>query len=103
MSLSDLPPESYPEDSVALEPIPPTQVQRPWQTTARTIFQALVGLCVLFPILVAQAGLDPETLPWLAIPLAVAATVARIMAIPAVNQFLERFLPFLAAEGGNNA
>lgn len=77
--------------------VEPTQVRRPWRTTARTVFQAFVALCVLFPILVQTAGLDPEAFPWLAIPLAVAAAVARIMALPQVNTFLARFIPFLAA------
>lgn len=82
-------------------PVPtptPTQVRRPWRTTARTIFQAFVALCVLFPVLVETAGLDPEAFPWLAVPLAVAAAVARIMALPQVEAFLRRFLPFLAAD-----
>jgi hypothetical protein len=80
-------------------PVPrPTQVKRPWRATARTVFQALVALCVLFPILVQTAGLDPDTLPWLAVPIAVAAAVARVMALPEVETFLRRFIPFLAAD-----
>lgn len=75
----------------------PTQVRRPWRSTARTVFQALVALAVLFPILVSTAGLDPESLPWLAVPLAVAAGFARVMALPQVEAFLRRFIPFLAA------
>lgn len=76
----------------------PTQVKRPWRATARTAFQALVALCVMFPILVQTAGLDPAAFPWLAIPLAVAAAVAKVMALPQVEAFLRRFLPFLAAD-----
>lgn len=79
-----------------LEPVP-TQVRRPWRSTARTLFQALVALAVLFPILVENTGLDAEDAPWLAIPLAVAATLTRLMALPQVEDFLARFLPFLAA------
>lgn len=79
-----------------LEPVP-TQVRRPWRSTARTLFQALVAMAVLFPILVDQTGLNPDDAPWLAIPLAVAAAVTRIMALPQVENFLARFLPFLAA------
>ncbi len=75
----------------------PTQVRRPWRATARTVFQALVALAVIFPILVSTAGLDPESLPWLAIPLAVAAAIARVMALPQVETFLRQFVPFLAA------
>jgi hypothetical protein len=80
-----------------ITPPVPTQVRRPWRTVARTVFQAAVALCVLFPVLVQTAGLDPETFPWLAVPLAVAAAVARIMALPQVEVFLRRFIPFLSA------
>lgn len=76
----------------------PTQVRRPWRSTARTIFQAAVALAVLFPVLVDQTGLQSEDFPWLAIPLAVAAAVTRVMALPQVEVFLRQFLPFLAAE-----
>ena len=75
----------------------PTQLRRPWRSTARTLFQALVALCVLFPVLVETTGLDLEDAPWLAIPLGVAAAVARIMALPQVEVFLRRFIPFLSA------
>lgn len=75
----------------------PTQMRRPWRTTARTLFQALIALCVLFPILVEQTGLDLEDAPWLAVPLAVAAAVARIMSLPQVETFLRTFVPFLSA------
>jgi hypothetical protein len=77
--------------------VQPTQVRRPWRSTVRTTFQALVALAVLFPILVETAGLDPESFPWLAGALAVAATVARVMALPQVENFLRRFVPWLAA------
>ena len=77
--------------------VTPTQVRRPWRSTVRTVWQAFLGLCVLAPILVEAAGLDPAKLPWLVVPLAVAAAVTRIMAVPAVETWLRRFLPFLAA------
>lgn len=76
----------------------PTQVKRPWRATARTTFQALVALAVLFPILVEQTGLKVEDVPWLAIPLGIAAATAKIMARPEVEVFLRRFVPFLSAE-----
>lgn len=75
----------------------PTQVRRPWRSTARTVWQAFLGLCVLAPILVTGAGLDPVQLPWLGTVLLVAGVVTRVMAIPAVEVWLRRFLPFLAA------
>jgi hypothetical protein len=77
----------------------PTQVRRPWRATARTAFQALVAFAVLFPVLVETAGLDPAAFPWLAVPVAVAAGFARVMALPQVDAFLRRFLPFLSATG----
>jgi hypothetical protein len=77
--------------------VSPTQVRRPWRTVSRSVFQALVALAVLFPVLAAQTGLDTEDVPWLAIPLAVAAFITRVMALPQVEVFLRRFLPFLAA------
>lgn len=84
-----------PED-VTVAPTP-TQVRRPWRSTLRTVWQAFLGLCVLAPILVEGAGLEADQLPWLAVPLAVAAAVTRVMAIPAVEVWLRRFVPFLAA------
>lgn len=75
----------------------PTQVQYPRRATIRTAFQAFVGLCALVPVIVAAFGLDPKIV-WLAVPIAVAAGVTRLMQIPAVNAWIERFIPWLAAE-----
>ncbi|MDP9820368.1 hypothetical protein [Nocardioides massiliensis] len=76
----------------------PTQVARPWRTTVRTIVQALIALAVMAPILVEATGLDPESLPWLVGVLAVAGAVARVSALPQVEAFLRRFVPWLAAD-----
>ena len=76
----------------------PTQVQRPVRSTIRTIFQAFVGLCALAPILVGATDVDVEQLPWLVIALGVAAAVTRIMALPGVNDWLGRFVPWLSAD-----
>lgn len=90
---------TYPQDGApgAVVLADPTQVRRPTRTAVRTLFQAFVALCVLFPILVAQTGLDPDQVAWLAIPLAVAGAVARIMSQPQVETFLRTFIPWLAA------
>ncbi len=74
----------------------PTQVTYPWRATARTVFQAFVGLCALLPLIV---GTDVPKAGAVAVALSVSATVTRIMAIPEVNMWLERFLPWLSAEG----
>lgn len=92
-----LAPEPTPGIPGALVAVDPTQVRRPWRTVARSTFQALVAFCALFPVLVETTGLKVEDWPWLGIPLAVAAAVTRVMALPQVEVFLRRFLPFLAA------
>jgi hypothetical protein len=84
----------------------PTQVARPWRATVRTVFQALVALAVMAPILVEAAGVDPAAIPWLAGVLALCGAVARVMALPVVEEFLGRFIPWLAADptsGGDDA
>ena len=81
----------------------PTQVRRPWRATVRTVFAALVSLAALAP-LIAEAveeatGYDLSGVPFVVVVLAVCAAVTRVMAVPAVEVFLKRFLPFLAAGG----
>lgn len=68
-----------------------TQIEFPRKALVRTAFQALVGLIVLVPVIIAETGLTVEQLPWLAPVVAVAAFVSRLMAIPAVNDFLTKF------------
>lgn len=77
----------------------PTQVKRPWRATVRTVFAAVVALAAMFPLLVDASGVD-ETAGPVAGALAIAGAITRIMAIPSVEDFLERFLPFLAATDG---
>lgn len=71
----------------------------PWRRTLRTVFQALLGLAVMLPILIAQTGLNVDQVPWLAGVLVVCAAITRLMAIPAVETFLQQFLPWLSARG----
>lgn len=79
-------------------PVPtPTQVKRPWRATARTVLQGLLGFLALLPFIVRDSGLDPEVYPWLGGILAVAAVVTRVMALPQVEAFLQKYVPFLAA------
>ncbi|MFE0384409.1 hypothetical protein ACFW1F_10040 [Streptomyces bungoensis] len=59
--------------------------------TLRTALQTAVGLCVLLPAVVDAAGV-PRTLPWAAGALAVAAAVARVMAVPGVQALLPTWL-----------
>lgn len=70
-----------------------TQTAYPWRATARTVFQAIVGLAALLAMITVDAGTPAA----LATAVAVSATVTRVMAIPAVNDWITTFLPFLAA------
>lgn len=79
-----------------IQPVP-TQVRRPWRATIRTAFQFVLAACLVLPFVVEATGLDPQVYPWLGAILAVAAAITRVMAVPQVEAFLRRFLPFLAA------
>lgn len=83
----------------------PTQTRRPWRTTLRTVFQALVGLAALAPLVAAgveeATGYDVDGVRFVVVALAACAAVTRVMAIPRVDAWLQRFLPFLAADPAN--
>lgn len=72
----------------------PTQAQYPWRATLRTLVAAVVGLLPLLPAIVDALGLG--SLPWVVGLLAVVAAVTRVLALPAVVAWTERFLPWLA-------
>ncbi|WP_405159831.1 hypothetical protein OG203_25645 [Nocardia sp. NBC_01499] len=73
----------------------PTQVTHPWQATARTVFAVLIALASLIPVIAVAGGLD--AVPAVAQLIAVCGAVTRVLALPGVDDFLSRFLPFLAA------
>ncbi|NML50528.1 hypothetical protein HHL19_12745 [Streptomyces sp. R302] len=56
----------------------------------RTLLQAAAALAVAAPGIVAASGI-PATLPYVAGFLAVAGGLARVMALPSVEVFLDRF------------
>jgi hypothetical protein len=77
----------------------PTQSRHPWRATLRTIFQAGIALASLAPTVAAVGDFDKlGAAPAVGQVLAVAALITRIMAVPGVNEFLRRFLPFLATD-----
>lgn len=77
----------------------PTQSRHPWRTTARTIFQAGVALASLAPTIAAVGGMEHLSASKAGGQvLLVCAIVTRVMALEGVNNFLRRFLPFLAAD-----
>lgn len=77
-----------------------TQVRRPWRTVTRTVFQMVVTGAAATPlVLQAVYQRDPAELGGAAgIALAAATGITRVMALPAVEDFLRRFVPFLAAD-----
>lgn len=74
----------------------PTQSQYPWRAVARTVFAAIVALASLAPAIISGANLDGWV--YAGQVLAVAGAITRVMAIPGVNDWLTRFVPWLAAE-----
>ncbi|MCU1588794.1 MAG: hypothetical protein JWP11_50 [Frankiales bacterium] len=82
--------------AVAVAAAPATQVRRPWRSTLRTVFQIVVGLAPMLPAIVHASGVDGTAGP-VAGALAISATVTRVMGLPAVEQFLQKFVPWLAA------
>ena len=79
--------------------MPSTQEQAPWRATLRTAFAALIGLASMWALIVEVLGLD-QGIPWVAASLAATSAITRLMAQPAVNNWLRRYVPWLAPEGG---
>lgn len=69
----------------------PTQVTYPIQATIRTVVQVVIGMAPVMPFLVADLGLQ-TTGGVVAIVLAASAVITRLMAVPAVNRALGRYL-----------
>lgn len=57
--------------------------------TVRTVLQTAVGISVALPAIVDASGI-PDTLPWVGGALAAAGGLARIMALPSVEQLLDK-------------
>ncbi|MBF6330870.1 hypothetical protein [Nocardia transvalensis] len=74
----------------------PTQVQHSSRAAIRTGFAVFVAVLSLIPTVLATSGLDHTV--YGAQIVAVAAAVTKVFALPGVNDFIEKFLPFLAAE-----
>lgn len=73
----------------------PTQTVHPMRASIRTGIQALVGLLLVLPLLPPAAF---SAWPWLLPVVPIAAAVARVLAIPAVETYLKRWLPWLSAQ-----
>jgi len=73
----------------------PTQSKHPWRATARTVAAAGIGLLSLLPLIAITAHVD--AVPAVAQVLAVTGAITRVLAMPGVDGWLRRWLPFLAA------
>lgn len=74
-----------------------TQTRHPWRATARTVFAGIVGFAAMWGLIVAALGVDPE-IEWVAASLGATGAITRVMALPAVEAFLSRYFPWLAAD-----
>lgn len=76
-----------------------TQSQHPWRATVRTILAVIVALSAMAPSIYSAAtqGSPEAATGAAALALGIAAAVTRIMALPMIESFLQRFLPWLAA------
>lgn len=83
----------------------PTQSQHPWRAVARTALAVISALAVAAPSIVdAITNGDASRLGATgAVVLAVSGGITRVLALPGVNDFLERFLPWLAAAPASEA
>jgi hypothetical protein len=68
--------------------------------TVRTVFAALVGLAAMAPLIYsAAAHQDPaQATGLLAAVLAIAGGITRVMTLPVVEVWLQKFVPWLAAD-----
>lgn len=76
-----------------------TIVSRPRRRTIRSAFQAFVAFAGIAPLIYTAATNDsPEAATGLvAVGIAVCAGVTRVMGLPAVEGFLQQWVPILAA------
>ena len=74
-----------------------TQTAYPWRATIRTVFAFLIGLAGAWALIIQAAGIDPG-LEWAATSLTIAAGITRVMALPAVDDLIRRFVPWLAPD-----
>lgn len=76
--------------------VEPTQVKHPGRATFRTIFQGAIALAAILPLILTTAGIP--VVGWAAILVAVSGAITRVMALPSVEAFLEKYASVLAAK-----
>ncbi|MFT4288182.1 hypothetical protein [Nocardioides sp.] len=68
----------------------PTQTAHPWRATVRTVFAFIVAVAAIWPTIVEAAGVNPG-LRVVALTIAVAGAITRVMALPGVVDLFARF------------
>lgn len=91
---------AIPAQPTPTEPGKPTQVAHPWRAVLRTFVAAAVGSLITW---LASIGIDLEALApaitesiTLGLFTLVTGVMTGVLAHPAVNKWVERYLPFLA-------
>lgn len=74
-----------------------TQVAYPWRATVRSVFQGVLGFAAMWAVIVETLGIDAK-IPWVAASLAFTAAVTRVMALGVVEDWLAKYVPWLASE-----
>lgn len=97
-------PEAAPEDDLGMVPTAPadaehgkqpTQTVYPGRATLRTLVAAAIAFIPVGTALITAADLD--SVPLIAGFLGLGAAITRVMAMPATEAFLQRYVPWLAA------
>lgn len=104
-----------PNPPVVPEPVPPTQVTHPWKATLRTFVQTWIAGAVAFllawplvePVISEYVDTLPPyiarfVLPTVTVIASIAGLVAKLMAIPRVNEWLTHHLGLGAAPAGRH-
>lgn len=76
----------------------PTQARHPWRATARTTVAALIALLPALPEI--AKTLEISTVPLVASVLSITALVTRVLAIPEVDRWVDKYFPSLSADTG---
>jgi hypothetical protein len=77
-----------------------TQTKHPWRATLRTVIQAGIAAAAAAPLVytaITQASPATST-GAVAVFIAVAGAVTRVASLPAVDQFIRQFMPWLAPD-----
>lgn len=75
----------------------PTQSLKPWRAVFRTLIVAGLAMIPVLQSVAVDLGID--SVPWIAGTLALMVAIQRVLSIPAVEIFLQRYAPWLAAAG----